>query len=466
MQSPPKTVASYLPTLIAHRLAANPTLTIAPKAQSLTTAILFLDITGLIELTEQLIAHGPAGSEELSQQLKDIVGEIVDLLTSHGGDLVKLAADTLVALWPTSTTNEDLATVTLRAVQCGLSLLNRFHNHPLTDTLSLSLKITVLAGDILTVDLGGVYGRWEFLTTGALMAQTNQLKQVTPAGAIILSNAAWTLIEGRCSGQISALDSVRLISVDQPIPLKTLPLPTLSPQAEGAMRGYLSGALLSLLRKTRISLLAELLPVTVLFVNLPSIDDTESPENIQSIIRALQTILYDHEGSVDRVIIDERGTSLTAILGLPPMARWNGDAPFGVQAALAMRQELAQLNLRGAIGITTGRAFCGILGNQRRSDYTVIGKIVNLAQKLAQESYRLRKTEEVVILCDQATYEASQEQIAFEIVSPIVPKNGSDSIPVYRPTHSLLPDKQDIPAQSSDHWLDSDLYANFYPSDS
>ncbi|HZB59819.1 MAG TPA: AAA family ATPase, partial [Actinomycetota bacterium] len=117
--------------------------------------------------------------------------------------------------------------------------------------------------------------------------------------------------------------------------------------------------------------------------------------------------------------------SLVAALGLPPLTH-EDDPARGVQAALAMREALAGLGRRVAIGVTTGRAFCGTVGSRRRREYTMLGAVVNLAARLMQEAGD-------GVLCDAATAEAARSALAFEALGPVRVKGRADPVPVYRP---------------------------------
>src|SRR5437870_3141851 len=110
-----ETLACYVPALVLRRLARRGVL--AKGAERIRGAVLFSDISGFTALTERLARRGPAGAEELRELLNAYFGRLIALIAAHGGDVLKLAGDALVAFWPAE--SEPLATATLRAAQCG-----------------------------------------------------------------------------------------------------------------------------------------------------------------------------------------------------------------------------------------------------------------------------------------------------------------------------------------------------------
>src|SRR5215813_4992520 len=112
-------VASYVPSLIARRLAVRAEPLTEARAELLSGAVLFADISGFTALTESLASHGRRGAEELTQCLNIYFGQLIDLITSRGGDVLKFAGDALIAFWPAD--GSGLAAATLRATDCALA---------------------------------------------------------------------------------------------------------------------------------------------------------------------------------------------------------------------------------------------------------------------------------------------------------------------------------------------------------
>ncbi|HSK37264.1 MAG TPA: adenylate/guanylate cyclase domain-containing protein, partial [Actinomycetota bacterium] len=187
---------------------------------------------------------------------------------------------------------------------------------------------------------------------------------------------------------------------------------------------YLPRAMLASMVAGHEEWLAELRQITVVFANLPDLDHRAGLDEADEVMRALQGALYRYEGSINKLSIDEKGTTLVAALGLPPLTH-EDDPARGVQAALAMREALAGLGHRVAVGVTTGRAFCGTVGSRWRREYTMLGAVVNLAARLMQEAGD-------DVLCDAATASAARPAVAFTTLAPVRVKGLADPVPVYR----------------------------------
>ena len=114
---------------------------------------------------------------------------------------------------------------------------------------------------------------------------------------------------------------------------------------------------------------------------------------------------------------------------MPPVTHEN-DPIRGILSSLAICAELAKLGLRGSVGITSGAAFCGVVGHQgNRREYTVLGDIVNLSARLMQRA----KSENGGVITDEATKLRSHDVLHFEERPQIMVKGKHDSIKIHRP---------------------------------
>ncbi|MBN1890721.1 MAG: AAA family ATPase [Thermoflexales bacterium] len=427
-------MASYVPALIVRRLAADPRPLNGPLVERFPAAVMFTDISGFTPLAERLSRHGPAGTEHLSRALNDYFGQLIDLVVAHGGDVIKFAGDGLLTLWQ----GQPLPESTLRAAQCGLAIQAALHNYEAGEGVRLTTRVGVGAGQVSSVHAGGVYGRWEFLVAGPPLTQMGIANHLAQPGQVALSAEAWALVQNECSGAPipSAAGSrppagcVHIEAVRTPLPPCPLSPVGLRPDMEAALQAYLPGAIRARLEAGQSEWLAEQRRVTVLFVNLPAVPD--ALELAQMLMQSLQTTLYRYEGSIRQFIVDDKGATLIAVLGLPPLAH-EDDAARGVLAGMEMSAELRRLGLRGAIGITTGQVFCGIVGSPKRREYASIGDVVNLSARLMGAASRRTEKKRLLILCDEATYQAAGSRVEFETLPKINVKGKAEPLGVYCP---------------------------------
>jgi len=428
--SEPLPLSSYVSALAARRLVGRHEPLREPESEQLAAAVLFADISGFMALTERLAGTGPGGVEELTELLNGCFGELVGLVADHGGDVVKFAGDALLALWPA---DEDLPAVTAQAASCGLAMQRVLHAGELAAGTRLGVRIGIGAGLVSAAHLGGVLGRWEFVVGGPAIAQTCSVEQLARPGDVVLSPEALDQVRDVCAGEqvpvgIGQAVALRVTAV-QPLaaaaPLTSVPTRQV---AEAALRGYVPGAIVARLAAGQSAWLSELRHVSVVFLRLPDLDDI-TPGTLQranDIVCAVQAALYEYEGSVDKLGVDDKGATMVAAFGLPPVAH-EDDAVRVVQAALGIQANLRRLGVRYAIGVATGRAFCGSVGNDLRREYTMIGGVVNLAARLMQTA-----SDDVV--CDAATQQAAEAKLAFEALPPRQMKGLAEPVPAFRPS--------------------------------
>ena len=441
-------LASYVPKLIQKRVIANPAPIESPVAEELQAAILFADISGFTLLTERMAEKGPTGVETLARILNEYFGQLIDIIHEYGGDVVKFAGDAVIAVWPVvpdiaiseTVSRADQWQWTMRAAECALEVHQRLTNYKAEDA-HLYLKLAVSLGRINMVHVGGVFNRWEFLITGAPLVELGLANNLAKAGEILITPSAWKLIRNDSNAQtieFELKDAIaqggRLESLNKPSSIFSSPKkPVIPDGAENSLRPYIPGAVINRLTAGQSSWIAELRRVTVLFINLPDIDQNTALESAQDVARLIQRSVYHYEGSINKINVDDKGITIVAALGLPPFSH-EDDPARGVQAALMIRRELTTLGVPSYIGITTGRIFCGSVGNDLRREYTIIGNAVNLSARLmgaASTQDELIAKHVVPILCDRLTYDSAKEAVEFETLPPQRVKGRTEPVEVF-----------------------------------
>ncbi|MDQ3004032.1 MAG: AAA family ATPase [Chloroflexota bacterium] len=461
-------LASYVPKLIQNRIVADPSPIESPVTEEMPAAILFADISGFTPLTERLAEKGPTGVEALARILNEYFGELINIVHEYGGDIVKFAGDAAIAVWPivpdlpvsddlintgaasdpirsgpaNAITRADQWQWTMRVAECALKIRERLTNYKAEGT-NLYLKLAISTGNITTAHVGGVFNRWEFLLTGLPLVELGIANNLAKAGEILVTPSAWKLIRNDSIAEpmeFELKDAIaqggRLNGLNKPSSIFSSNVTPIIPDgSENSLRAYIPGAIINRLSAGQSGWIAELRRVTVLFINLPNLDQNTALEISQNIARLIQRSVYRYEGSINKINVDDKGITIVAALGLPPFAH-EDDPARGVQAALMIRKELNGLKVRSNIGITTGRIFCGSIGNDARREYTTIGNAVNLSARLmgaAGNQFELIEKHGVPILCDRLTYDGAKDVVEFESLSPQQVKGRMEAVEVFHP---------------------------------
>jgi class 3 adenylate cyclase len=435
-------LSSYVPTLIVRRLRGDVAATLTPSVERFPAAVLFADISGFTALTAYLSSRTAEGSEELTQLLNNYFAQLVDIVMAHGGDVVKFAGDGLLALWYG---DDDLATHTFRAVQCGLavqmlmapgawSVFGADHEPP----VPLKVRVGIGAGEVTLMHLGGLRGRWELLVTGPPLEQAGRAEAAASSGDVLIADEAWYLLAGRCVGEPLPVGAVRLDALLDLLPLHPLEMPALPPNVHSLLRAYVPQAITTRLAGGQTEWIAEQRRVTVLFINLPDLRAELPIERAQQLMQALQSSLYRYEGSISRLGTDAKGPTMMAAFGLPPLAH-EDDATRGAAAALLISERLAEIGFATAIGVTTGLAFCGSVGSAtRRREYSMIGPTVNLAARLMQAATRLAQDEGPQVFCDATTRQTANGNLRFRDHAPLQLKGLDTLVDVFQPFNEIV----------------------------
>lgn len=454
------TLASYVPNIILRRIVKNPDPITAPTFESFPAAVLYADITGFTAMTERLesIPHAElgAGAEAVTNAINAYFARFIEVLVEHGGDIVKFTGDGVLAIWATETNlpavqiASTLRDAIRRASQCGLAVQQALENYQTADGIPLSMRIGIGAGDVYIVHLGGVFNRWEVLVGGDPVVQSHAAEGKANPGEVILSPHAYRLtrtfangtpltFERAEEGEQPSSEGVGLLlkAILDPLPPRALPEIKLAPHMEPALRPYIPAAILTRLDAGQSAWLSELRRVTVMFINLPELNQATSNtlEKAQQALRELQRTIYKQQGSLNKLNVDEKGATLVAALGLPPLSHAD-DPERGARAGFEAVQMLKALGMSAFVGIATGLTFSGVIGSARRREYTMMGDTVNLAARLMQATKKpetqLHK-EGGPVLCDITTYVGANASLQFEVIPPIQVKGKRQPVPVFQP---------------------------------
>jgi len=178
--------------------------------------------------------------------------------------------------------------------------------------------------------------------------------------------------------------------------------------------------------------------ITTIFADVrgfTSFSEKLAPEQLVSILNkylaaAAESILI-HEGTVDK------------FMGDAVMAWFNAPIPQedhtlrAVKAALGLRNSIEELHknfppefqLGFGVGIHFGPAILGLVGTEKRIDYTAIGDSVNTAKRIQENASKGQ-----ILISDDA-FKLVSDQIVVQKVEPILAKGKRQPLKVYEVIH-------------------------------
>jgi class 3 adenylate cyclase/tetratricopeptide (TPR) repeat protein len=425
MAVPLETLVSYVPRRLLRRFARGEGAAPEPGFEVFSGALLFVDISGFTDLTERLARKGPGGTEELTSILNSYFGRLLDLISDHGGDTLKMAGDGLVVAWETED-SYGAREPAIRAVQCAEEI-QRDRSSASSES-RLTVRIGIGFGETHIFYVGGLFNRWELIPIGEPLRQMGIAQSRAKPGEIVVSADCWAALSNGAEGEPLDSGLVRIRRLRATLPSRALPDTWQTKVARDRIEKYVPAAVRYVLHEAGESWLGELRPLTILFVNLPQVPGIQ-PElsMVQELATALQKIVYRFEGSVNKWTVDEKGMNFIAAYGLPPLS--HEDDPYrAIRAATSIHETLKAMGVQANYGIATGRAFCGSIGSPQRREYAIIGAVVNLAARLAEQSSG-------EIYCDLATFQASSSRLQFAALPMLRLKGSSRPVAAFQPSN-------------------------------
>ncbi|HTL16467.1 MAG TPA: adenylate/guanylate cyclase domain-containing protein, partial [Patescibacteria group bacterium] len=195
-----------------------------------------------------------------------------------------------------------------------------------------------------------------------------------------------------------------------------------------------SPAVIQQLDPNSLALGGKRIDITVLFADIrgfTSYSEGQSPEQLVSVLNR-----YLAAGA--EAVLDEEGT-VDKFLGDAVMAWFNAPLPQtdhtlrAVRTALKLRDRIAELHavlppeahLAFGVGIHYGDAILGLIGTEKRLEYTAIGDSVNTTKRLQENAGRNQ------IVISGVAYERVKDQVEVREMEPIQAKGKREVIPVY-----------------------------------
>jgi class 3 adenylate cyclase len=184
----------------------------------------------------------------------------------------------------------------------------------------------------------------------------------------------------------------------------------------------------------KIQLGGERTTITTLFADVrgfTSFSELVPPEQLVSILNlylaaAAESVLAQ-EGTLDKFV----GDAVMAIFNAP--IQQSDHTLRAVRAAIGMRDALLRVHrklpkrfwLNFGVGIHYGEAVLGLVGSEKRVDYTAIGDSVNTAKRIQENAAGGQ------ILISKAAYDRVQKNVKVRMMKPISAKGKTEPLDVF-----------------------------------
>lgn len=401
---------AFLSPALRRMLGAGDALPDVPVVERFAGALLLVDVSGWTKLVHELSAAGPEGVERLTQALNAHLGRLLETIHAHGGTVEKFAGDALLALWRAAD-GQDHAGALERARACAAALVG---DPPLLDetTQSLALHVGVAGGALAAVAGRAQEAQGFFLLCGEPLAALAAAAEAAAAGeAMLATPAGMQRIEPQPAAAPprapAALAALRLAA---PLALQLIH-PVIAARAAAAESD---------------AWLAEMRQVSAVFVQLQlaldRLSDAELAERLAAAAREVHAAAQRFDGAVHDFLVDDKGVVGIVVFGA--LRTHEDDAARALRAAGQLVEALAARAIGATAGVASGRAYTGVVGNDLRRDFAVIGDPMNLAARL------MLRAEDV--LCDAATRERAP-RLALSGGEAIALKGRAQELRVFRP---------------------------------
>lgn len=193
-------------------------------------------------------------------------------------------------------------------------------------------------------------------------------------------------------------------------------------------------------RRGQSSLTGENRTVTIIFTdirNFTTLSESESSDKVvewlNEYFARMNEIVERHGGHINKYI----GDGLMIVFGAPVDRGDKSEARSAVECGLEMLDEVERINedwkgtnrpvIKIGCGIHTGMATCGVVGAERRLEYTVIGDTVNLSARLESTTKEFK----VPILISEPTANLVQDDYDIRPLGEVKVKGKTQNTTVF-----------------------------------
>ncbi|MGB5553554.1 MAG: AAA family ATPase, partial [Flavobacteriaceae bacterium] len=398
---------SFVPEILKRQLSANPKWQIGDAMNEDHTALLWVDVCNFSSLCNRLMKDKANGVEKITAILNDHYDFLLNVITEHGGEPLFFVGDAIMSAWP-GEQEEASQSITL-AISCANEILA--NNSTIDDCNELLQLHTVISyGKWHMSELESTHNKKLLTFYGEVFDNLRLVSQNRAPNQILIYNSALALLPKKIRSKAVQHNSSILIDGHvqrkAKVALKKNSKP-LSKNAIERLKKFIPSTIADPISRERMKWIAEIRPVTIIFLGFHNIgkNSVAKRDEMVEITKIAKKLVVKYDGLLNLVWMDEKSTHMLICFGPSPSAHSN-NPERSAKLAFELNMKLKQEGFENSIGVCTGIAYCGILGNDILRQHTVIGDVVNLSSRYAEIS-------DWDIVCDQSTYKASKKSINF-----------------------------------------------------
>ncbi|XP_063706141.1 adenylate cyclase type 10-like [Culicoides brevitarsis] len=430
-----KTLASMIPDEILMHPQEN------AAVRHFEAAIMITDASGFTDLSEKYNKVGKGGASMLSAVLNSYMGTMVQEILAQGGDVLKFSGDAMLTIFKVSGTT-TMHDAVHKALDTALIIQNRCGKYKTDVGVILKSKIAISAGSV-SFSMIGTEQYSHYVLVGQPLWDTKSCEQAATSGQVLVTSQAWRYINAneylyeflddkhlynlmgfrdewrfvqrghedfgevdRFLGKNDIGDTKeRDLFLEQHIKAEFFERPSMKIAFDKQTRGFLRRFMIPTLNRAiemnePIEHLNEMRQVVIVFVNLVTDDASDAllidvaNETFQEICK----ISAFYEGTLNKVSLFDKDLMFLVIFGLRGF-KHHVQSQIALRCGSEIKNSLINHRhvITASVGVTTGNTYCGVVGYEKRREYSAISVKVNKAARLMM-AYPNKVT------CDKETY--------------------------------------------------------------
>ncbi|GMQ86254.1 MAG: adenylate/guanylate cyclase domain-containing protein [Acidimicrobiia bacterium] len=347
MEQTPATEA-FVPAGMLSWLA--PAMDDAVPSRRVEAVVLFCDISSFTTIANRLVDQGREGLDTLRSTLNSTFDAWITSIDAHGGTVARFIGDAIIAVWRIeAATGYEAAIRSARAA--GEAIVGSGTDPLSVAGLDVHSKCGIGVGpfDIMSISLGD--DQRELVVDGEALRRATAASSAGDPETVELSDGRTESFDGGATAYHDLAPALTASHIPRPI------------------RDRLTAG--------QGDWLGELRLISIMFIGLPEARDARSIQRAASLITGS---IDSHQDQLIKINVDDKGVVMMIVYGAPSSR--DDDPVRAISASLAVSEALGLADVSHSVGLASGRAFCGAIGNELRRDYNITGHVANLASRL------------------------------------------------------------------------------------